>query len=30
MKTKTLIGALWLQNVQSGAWLLNWQSAEPA
>ncbi|HOM19485.1 MAG TPA: ADP-ribose pyrophosphatase, partial [Ottowia sp.] len=27
---KTLIGALWLQNVQSGAWPLNWQSAEPA
>jgi len=27
---KTLIGALWLQNVQSGAWPLNWQPAEPA
>ena len=24
---KTLAGALWLQNVQSGAWVLNWQSA---
>ena len=22
---KTLIGALWLQNVQSGAWALDWQ-----
>ena len=22
---KTLIGALWLQNVQSGAWTLDWQ-----
>lgn len=24
---KTLIGALWLQNVQSGAWPLDWQAA---
>ena len=24
---KTLAGALWLQNVQSGAWVLDWQSA---
>jgi ADP-ribose pyrophosphatase len=24
---KTLAGALWLQNVQSGAWALDWQSA---
>lgn len=24
---KTLIGALWLQNVQSGAWTLDWQRA---
>ncbi len=24
---KTLIGALWLQNVLSGAWSLNWQSS---
>ncbi|HNK52819.1 MAG TPA: NUDIX hydrolase [Ottowia sp.] len=27
---KTLIGALWLQNVASGAWSLNWQPADPA
>ena len=27
---KTLIGALWLQNVQSGAWSLNWQPAAGA
>lgn len=26
---KTLIGALWLQNVQSGAWKLDWQTAVP-
>ncbi len=26
---KTLIGALWLQNVQSGAWKLDWQAAVP-
>ncbi len=25
---KTLIGALWLQNVQNGAWTLDWQRAE--
>ncbi|QTD46811.1 NUDIX domain-containing protein [Ottowia testudinis] len=25
---KTLIGALWLQNVQSGAWMLDWQRAD--
>ena len=24
---KTLAGALWLQNIQSGAWVLDWQSA---
>lgn len=24
---KTLVGALWMQNVLSGAWSLNWQSA---
>lgn len=24
---KTLIGALWLQNVRSGAWTLDWQAA---
>ena len=24
---KTLTGALWLQNVLSGAWALDWQSA---
>ena len=24
---KTLTGALWLQNVLSGAWALNWQTA---
>jgi ADP-ribose pyrophosphatase len=24
---KTLTAALWLQNVLSGAWQLNWQSA---
>lgn len=27
---KTLIGALWLQNVQSGAWSLQWQLADGA
>ncbi|HNE60210.1 MAG TPA: NUDIX hydrolase [Ottowia sp.] len=27
---KTLIGALWLQNVASGSWSLNWQPADPA
>lgn len=27
---KTLIGALWLQNVQSGAWPLQWQLADGA
>lgn len=27
---KTLIGALWLQNVQSGAWSLQWQAADGA
>lgn len=27
---KTLTGALWLQNVQSGAWLLEWQTVEEA
>ena len=27
---KTLIGALWLQNVQSGAWSLDWQRADAA
>lgn len=27
---KTLIGALWLQNVQSGAWSLDWQPADAA
>ena len=27
---KTLIGMLWLQNVQSGAWTLDWQAAWPA
>lgn len=27
---KTLIGALWLQNVQSGAWPLQWQAADGA
>lgn len=27
---KTLIGALWLQNVQSGAWPLRWQLADEA
>jgi ADP-ribose pyrophosphatase len=25
---KTLAGALWLQNVNTGAWSLNWQSAD--
>ena len=24
---KTLTGALWLQNVLSGAWVLDWQAA---
>lgn len=27
---KTLAGALWLQNVLSGAWLLDWSGAMPA
>lgn len=27
---KTLTGMLWLQNVQSGAWALDWQDAFPA
>ena len=27
---KTLTGALWLQNVQSGAWPLEWQTVEEA
>ena len=27
---KTLTGALWLQNVLSGAWCLNWQTSGPA
>lgn len=27
---KTLTGMLWLQNVQSGAWTLDWQAAWPA
>ena len=27
---KTLIGALWLQNVQSGAWPLDWQAVGAA
>lgn len=27
---KTLTGALWLQNVRSGAWLLNWQATSPS
>lgn len=27
---KTLVGALWLQNVLSGAWSLNWQAADSA
>lgn len=27
---KTLAGALWLQNVASGAWLLDWRSDTPA
>ena len=27
---KTLTGMLWLQNVQSGAWALDWQAALPA
>ena len=27
---KTLTAALWLQNVLSGAWTLNWQSTQPA
>lgn len=27
---KTLTGMLWLQNVQSGAWILDWQIAAPA
>jgi len=27
---KTLSGALWMQNVLSGAWTLNWQTAEVA
>ena len=26
---KTLVGALWLQNVQSGAWSLDWSGAMP-
>ncbi len=26
---KTLIGGLWLQNVQSGAWKLDWQDVAP-
>jgi ADP-ribose pyrophosphatase len=26
---KTLIGALWLQNMQAGAWPLAWQAAPP-
>jgi ADP-ribose pyrophosphatase len=26
---KTLTGALWLQNVSSGAWALDWQAAAP-
>ena len=26
---KTLIGALWLQNMQTGAWPLTWQSVQP-
>lgn len=26
---KTLTGALWLQNVQSGAWALDWQTPAP-
>lgn len=26
---KTLIGALWLQNVQSGAWTLDWRAVAP-
>jgi len=24
--SKTLVGALWLQNVLSGAWTLDWQA----
>ncbi len=28
--SKTLIGALWLQNVLSGAWTLDWSGAVPA
>lgn len=27
---KTLVGALWLQNVMSGAWALDWSGAMPA
>ncbi len=27
---KTLAGALWLQNVLSGAWVLDWRAREPA
>lgn len=27
---KTLVGALWLQNVLSGAWTLDWSAAMPA
>lgn len=27
---KTLIGMLWLQNVLSGAWTLNWETVAPA
>jgi ADP-ribose pyrophosphatase len=27
---KTLVGALWLQNVLSGAWSLDWSGAMPA
>ncbi len=26
---KTLVGALWLQNVLSGAWSLDWSGAKP-
>ena len=28
--SKTLIGALWLQNVLSGAWTLDWRTVTPA